>query len=147
MNEEIEAACHLGLAQTGFSRIPLNLLLTDTIHIKTKEIASSSAVAGSVLISMMSRIISLLLLLGIICAALIAGHPHDPIEDPEGTNDALEESGSGYNSAEEFMNAMDELIRRWQENDAAHENSTDYPSLDDDETTLDFMDITTEPAT
>ncbi|EDW45978.1 uncharacterized protein LOC6617799 [Drosophila sechellia] len=96
---------------------------------------------------MASRIISLLLLLGIICAALNAAHPHDLIEDPEGTDDALEDSGSGYNSAEEFMNAMDELVRRWQEYDAAHENSTDYPSLDYDETTLDSMDITTEPAT
>lgn len=137
----------MGLAQTGFSRIPLILLLSDTIHIKTKEIASSYAVAGSVLISMASRLILLLLLLGIICAALIAAHPHDLIEDPEGTDDALEESGSGYNSAEEFMNAMDELVRRWQEYDAAHENSTDYPSLDYDETTLDSMDITTETAT
>ncbi|EDW88246.1 uncharacterized protein LOC6527442 [Drosophila yakuba] len=96
---------------------------------------------------MKSHIIPLVLLLGIICAAPIAAHPHDLIADPEdSTYESLADSGSGYSSAEEFMTAMDELVRRWQEYDAAHENSTDYPSVDDDETTLDFTDITTQPA-
>ncbi|XP_043662829.1 uncharacterized protein LOC122626578 [Drosophila teissieri] len=96
---------------------------------------------------MRSHIIPLVLLLGIICAALVAAHPHDLIGDPEdSTYDSLVESGSGYSSAEEFLSAMDELVRRWQEYDAAHESSTDHPSVDDDETTLDFMDITTQPA-
>ncbi|EDV58742.1 uncharacterized protein LOC6543095 [Drosophila erecta] len=92
---------------------------------------------------MKSHIAPLVLLLGFICAALIAAHPHELIEDSTDSNyESLEESGSGYSSAEEFMNAMGELVRRWQEYDAAHENSTDYY----DETTLDVMDITTEPA-
>jgi len=97
---------------------------------------------------MKRHIIPLLLLLGILCAALVAGHPHDLIGSTDDPNyDVLEESGSGYNSAEEFMNAMDELIRRWQESDAAQENSTDYSSLDYDETTLDLTDFVTEPVT
>ncbi|XP_017013231.2 uncharacterized protein [Drosophila takahashii] len=95
---------------------------------------------------MKSHTIPILLLLGIICAVLIAAHPHDLIGTTDDPNyDVLEESGSGYNSAEEFMNAMDELIRRWQEYDEAHENSTDHLSLDYDETTLDSIDSVTKP--
>ncbi|XP_017071387.2 uncharacterized protein LOC108108028 [Drosophila eugracilis] len=93
---------------------------------------------------MKSHIIPVLFLFGIICAVLIAAHPHDLIGLPDDSNNDLLEEGSGYNSAEEFMNAMDELIRQWQENDAAQENSTDYSSGDYDETTLSSIDFVTE---
>ncbi|XP_016984355.1 uncharacterized protein LOC108048314 [Drosophila rhopaloa] len=90
---------------------------------------------------MKSHIIPLLLLLGIFCAVLIAAHPHDtPVFPEESSYDILEESGSGYKSAEEFMNAMDDLVRRWQEYDTA-ENSTDYYDGDYDETTLNSIDL------
>ncbi|XP_017060388.1 uncharacterized protein LOC108100830 [Drosophila ficusphila] len=96
---------------------------------------------------MKSHIFPLLFLFGIISAVLIAGHSHDFIGLPdESSYDLLEESGSGYNSAEEFMNAMDDLVRRWQEYDAADENSTDYPRVIHDETTQDSIDIVTKPA-
>ncbi|KAH8341483.1 hypothetical protein KR059_008312, partial [Drosophila kikkawai] len=68
---------------------------------------------------MKSHIIPLLLLVGIIWAALIAAHPHDWIE--------LEESsGSGNNSAEEFMNEMDAMLQIWEE----EYNGTDHSSGD-----------------
>ncbi|XP_052851562.1 uncharacterized protein LOC128261754 [Drosophila gunungcola] len=94
---------------------------------------------------MNSHNIRLLFLVGVICAVLIAAHPHDNIVFPEDSNyDVLEESGSGYNSAEEFMNAMDDLVRRWQEYDEAQKNSTDYLSDRYEETTLDSIDFVTK---
>lgn len=54
--------------------------------------------------------------------ALIAGHSHDFIGLSD--EDALEEaSGSGNNSAEEFMN---EMVTLWEE----EHNETDYSSGD-----------------
>ncbi|KAH8283100.1 hypothetical protein KR054_012102, partial [Drosophila jambulina] len=74
---------------------------------------------------MKSHIVPLLLLVGIIWVALIAAHSHDRIGLSD--EDALEESsGSGNNSAEEFMNEMEALLQIWEE----EHNSTDYSSGD-----------------
>ncbi|KAH8360912.1 hypothetical protein KR200_000026, partial [Drosophila serrata] len=68
---------------------------------------------------MKSYIIFLLLLIGIIFTTLIAAHSHDFIEQDEA-------SGSGHNSAEEFMNEMVQIFEE-------EYNSTDYSSGDSSE--------------
>ncbi|KAH8262144.1 hypothetical protein KR038_002594 [Drosophila bunnanda] len=79
---------------------------------------------------MKSHIIPQLLLVGIICAALIAAHSHDWI----GLSEEDEASGSGHNSAEEFMNEMEAVMQILEEEyNATYHSSGDY---NDEETIL-----------
>ncbi|KAH8233860.1 hypothetical protein KR032_000690, partial [Drosophila birchii] len=69
---------------------------------------------------MKSHIITLLLLVGIICAPLIAAHSHDWIEAyQEGQVEVS--PGSDNNSAEAFMNEMEARQQIWENDTEARE--------------------------
>ncbi|EDW35161.1 GL24775 [Drosophila persimilis] len=68
------------------------------------------------------------LLCGLMCAVMAA--PHTPaVLDPV-RQELEEDAGSGDNSAEQYMNAMEERVQLWWQSITGATNGTDY-SLDD----------------
>ncbi|XP_033249856.1 uncharacterized protein LOC108164182 [Drosophila miranda] len=68
------------------------------------------------------------LLCGLMCAVMAAPHP-PAVLDP--VSQELEEAaGSGDNSAEQYMNAMEERAKLWWQSITGATNGSDY-SLDD----------------